>query len=55
MLSEYYDNAELSPTSPAGSMMANLFWFPRQSGVYDNSSLSSLQVVCILCNGIVFQ
>ena len=47
MLSEYYDNAELSPTSPAGSMMANLFRFPLQSGVCDNSSLSSLHVVCV--------
>lgn len=53
MLSEYYDNAELSPTSPAVRLMANLFWFPRQSGVYDNSSLSSL--VTLYNNDIVFQ
>ena len=51
MLSEYYDNAELSPTSPAVRLMANLF--PRQSGVYDNSSLSSL--VTLYNNDIVFQ
>ena len=48
MLSEYYDNPNLSPTSPTGSMMANLFWFPLQSAVYDNSSVSSLHVVCVV-------